>query len=29
VIDSDRAWAQDIKDVQERVKGYPGGQLAQ
>ena len=29
LIDSDRAWAQDIKDVQERVKGYPGGQLAQ
>ena len=29
LIESDRAWAQDIKDVQERVKGYPGGQLAQ
>jgi MSHA biogenesis protein MshL len=29
LIDSDRAWAQDIKDVQERVKGYPGGLPAQ
>ncbi len=24
IIESDRAWAQDIKDVQERVRGYPG-----
>ncbi|OHC63943.1 MAG: hypothetical protein A2040_09630 [Rhodocyclales bacterium GWA2_65_19] len=23
IIDSDRAWAQDIKDVQERVRAYP------
>ncbi|MDP2821742.1 MAG: secretin N-terminal domain-containing protein [Sulfuritalea sp.] len=29
IIDSDRAWAQDIKDVQERVRAYPSGQSAQ
>ena len=23
LIDSDRAWVQDIKDVQERVRAYP------
>ncbi|KAF0163020.1 MAG: MSHA bioproteinis protein MshL [Rhodocyclaceae bacterium] len=29
MIDNDRVWAQDIKDVQERVRAYPSGRSAQ
>ena len=29
MIDSDRAWAQDIKDVQERVRAYPSVRAAE
>ncbi len=29
MIDNDRVWAQDIKDVQERVRAFPSGRSAQ
>ncbi|MDP2809827.1 MAG: secretin N-terminal domain-containing protein [Rhodocyclaceae bacterium] len=29
MIDSDRVWTQDIKDVQERVRAYPSGRPAE
>jgi MSHA biogenesis protein MshL len=29
LIDSDRAWTQDIKDVQERVRAFSSGRSAQ
>lgn len=29
LIDGDRAWAQDIKDVQERVRGFRSGRPTQ
>ena len=29
IIDNDRVWAQDIKDVQERVRAYPSGRPAE
>jgi hypothetical protein len=29
LIENDRAWAQDIKDVQERVRAFPSGRSGQ
>lgn len=29
MIDNDRAWTQDLKDVQERVRAYPSGRSAE